>query len=490
MAFKPLEYLENGNIDFVYDLTPYDYNHLILYVRECNKRVKIVNGFLSKLRDSKPSFCFEIIYDMDEYIDDVKYILDKYYSLDSFSKLLLEKFLTNSNLGLVYLKEHFDEIINKYINDLDFIYKIMFEKIDDCFDLLKEMSLHDNLHIRYLFMKYLVLYQSDKVSLFYDEITKYLTSETFQENEQLSFIKDFMDVKEVCDLAVMFFETNIDYFTWEKFKKFILENYQYNDLAYRLLDLKKEYITEYSYRLVPNLKGIEEFNRDADTLFATASKYRLTILENYSSKISKELLDEYRNRLLYFYEEGSLSKAYTGIDFSDISRKIETYVDKYLSLSTNKTHEYIESGSTASCFRIGDYLFKLVRSKWSYEDIICPDLYLILPNLEEEFIRNKEGRVTSGIEVQRYLPRSAKEVPSSIFSLFSQELSRLGYYTTDTLIDGKCGDNCRLLNNYLESGNLNPPDWFKEYPLVLVDRDRVYKKTNIHPKQLSSRSNY
>ena len=86
MAFNPLEYLENGNIDFVYDLTQYDYNHLIEYVRESNKRVKIVNGFLFKLRDTRPQFCFKIIYDMDEFVYDTKYILDKYYSLDSFSK--------------------------------------------------------------------------------------------------------------------------------------------------------------------------------------------------------------------------------------------------------------------------------------------------------------------------------------------------------------------------------------------------------------------
>ena len=147
MAFNPLEYLENGNIDFVYNLTPYDYNHLIEYVRESNKRVKIVNGFLSKLRDTQPRFCFKIIYDMDEFVDDTKYILDKYYSLDSFSKELLELFLRDSSLGIVYLKEHFDDIISKYINDLDFIYKIMFQKVDDCFDLLKRLSLHDNLHI-------------------------------------------------------------------------------------------------------------------------------------------------------------------------------------------------------------------------------------------------------------------------------------------------------------------------------------------------------
>lgn len=487
MAFNTLEYLEIGNVDFVYNLTPYDYKNLIKYVRKSDRRVKIVNGFLSKLRDTKAYFCFEIIYDMDEFIDDTKYILDKYYDLRIFSKELLENFLNNSSLGLGYLKEHFAELLNKYIDDLDFIYKIMFENVDECFDLLKKLSLYPNLHIRYLFMKYLVLNHSEMISLFYDDITRYLTSETFQKNEQLSFIKEFMSVSDICNLAIIYFESNIDYFTWEKFKKFILDNYQYNDLADRLLDYKKVATGQHSCRFVQNLRGIEEFNKDADTLFATSLSGRLNILENYSSKVSSELLDEYRQHLCYFYEDGRLGRGYRWIDYSELSRKLETYVDKYLSLSDDKTYNFVLSGSTASCYRIGNYLFKLVRTKWSYEDIICPDLYLILPNLEEDFIRDSEGVVTSGIEVQRYLSRDAKEVPSKVFSLFREELSRLGYYTTDTLINGTCGDNCRLLDSYLDSGNINPPDWFKEYPLVLVDRDRVYRKSNRNPKQLRSR---
>ncbi|MBQ2872603.1 MAG: hypothetical protein IJE89_01225 [Bacilli bacterium] len=486
MAFNTLEYLEKGNVDFVYNLTPYDYRNLIKYVRESDRRVNIVNGFLSKLRDAQPRFCFQIIYDMDEFVDDVKYILGKYYKLDSFSRELFESFLNNSSLGLVYLKEHFDEIVDKYINDLDFIYSLMFQKIDECLELLKQLSLHDNLHIRYLFMKYLILHHSDKINLFYDDITKYLTSETFQENEQLSFIKEYMDVNDVSELAYIYFDRDIDYFIWEKFKQFILNNYKYNRLAFHLLSPKTELVANFSYRYITNHKGIEEFSKDSDRLFLTSTNYRLKILNNYSSKVSKELLDRYEKRLSYFMRRGTINTDYWNLEHSGLVRILEEYVDKYLSLSKDTSYKYIECGSTASCYRIGDYIFKLVSKKWSYEDIICPDLYLILPNLEEVFIRNKDGIVTSGIEVQRYLSRDAKGVPSSVLSSYRDELDRLGYYTTDTLMDGPCGDNCRLLDSYLDSGNLNPPDWFKEYPLVLVDRDRVYKKTNKCPKQVRS----
>ena len=75
MAFNTLEYLEDGNVDFVYRLTQYDYKSLIRNVRQSDRRINIIKGFLPKLKDSKPSFCFEIIYDIDEFIDDARYIL-------------------------------------------------------------------------------------------------------------------------------------------------------------------------------------------------------------------------------------------------------------------------------------------------------------------------------------------------------------------------------------------------------------------------------
>ena len=46
-----------------------------------------------------------------------------------------------------------------------------------------------------------------------------------------------------------------------------------------------------------------------------------------------------------------------------------------------------------------------------------------------------------------------------------------------------------LLDTYRDADCPNPekvPVWFKQYPLVLVDRDRIYSKNKIYIKQLSS----
>ena len=62
MAFNPLEYLKDGKVDFVFRCTSYDYEFLIESIRNSPDRINIINGFLPKLKEELPSFCFDIIY--------------------------------------------------------------------------------------------------------------------------------------------------------------------------------------------------------------------------------------------------------------------------------------------------------------------------------------------------------------------------------------------------------------------------------------------
>lgn len=109
--------------------------------------------------------------------------------------------------------------------------------------------------------------------------------------------------------------------------------------------------------------------------------------------------------------------------------------------------------------------------------------------MEEIYVRDENNIVVAGIEVQKYLSKSAKYVDDTTINNFQSELKRLGFYTTDTLINGECGDNSMILDSYKDADIdiINPeilPAWFKETPMVLVDRDRVYKLENKYPKQL------
>lgn len=167
-------------------------------------------------------------------------------------------------------------------------------------------------------------------------------------------------------------------------------------------------------------------------------------------------------------------------------------MDKYLSLSKRNDYEYIKKGSTCACYRIGDYAFKLSHFKWSYEKEICPNLYIILKNLEEHFVRDKQDMVVAGLEVQKFLTKPlacTQRVLEEIMTFLRSELKRLGYYNTDTLINGSCGDNVMFLDSYKDADALNLellPPFFKKYPAVYIDRDRFYKLDNEYPKQFRS----
>lgn len=172
-----------------------------------------------------------------------------------------------------------------------------------------------------------------------------------------------------------------------------------------------------------------------------------------------------------------------------LGRLLEEWTEKYMDLSKNKQYGFVGRGTTCNCYRIGDYVIKLINTKWSYEDVICPNLYLIAKNYEEIYLRNRNGIVSGGLEVQKYLTKKAKDVDLKYFEYFDLELDRLGYKRTDSLTGGLRGENTMLLDTYLDADIENPeklPDWFKQCPLVLIDRDRIYPKEKIMIKQLRS----
>ena len=115
-----------------------------------------------------------------------------------------------------------------------------------------------------------------------------------------------------------------------------------------------------------------------------------------------------------------------------------------MDLSKSKGYGFIGSGSTCDCYRIGDYVIKLVSAKWSYEDIICPNLYLIAKNYDEIYLRSKNGVVQAGLEVQKYLTRKADNIVPKYFRYFDMVFNRLGYIKTDTLTNGICGNNTMI----------------------------------------------
>ncbi len=494
MAFNTLEYLRDGNVDFVFRSTAYDYEHLIKSVRNAKNRIEIINGFLPKLKEELPSFCFAVIYDVPEFAD---FVYNTYFAKDAeyvvelkdITPEMLNNLLNNTPLGLRVLYDNFDTFLSSNSDNdyIDIIIKYAFNSNNR--ELIYKLSRYKDLHTRYRFMEYLIKNHSEQIDIIYDDITKYTTSVTYEPLEQLTFLPRLMKPDDISALAVLLLNNNREK-DYKKIKEFILKEYKYNYLASELL-ADKIIIDSNNHLLLddPNKKKKEKsFNKDADALFKTSADYRYTLFLRHKAKISKELLNEFAHRIRFFLESDK-SCDLEPIYRNGLGNLLEEWAEKYMEISKNKDCGFVGGGTTCDCYRIGDYVIKLVKGKWSYEDVICPNLYLIAKNFEEIYLRDKKGIVYGGLEVQKYLSRKATDIDPKYFRYFDLALNRLGYKRTDTLTGGACGENTMLLDTYRDADCPNPekvPVWFRKCPLVLVDRDRIYSKNQIYIKELRS----
>lgn len=485
MAFNTLEYLRDGKVDFVFRCTSYDYEHLIESVRKASNRIEIIKGFLPKLKEELPSFCFAIMYDIPEFAEEAYKLLD----MKNVTPEMLKNALYNSPLGIKILYDNFDMLLsskedNNYFN---FIVEYAFNTKNG--ELIHKLSRYSDLHIRYLFMDYLIKNYPEQIDIIYDDITKYTTSVTYEPYEQLTFLPRLMNPDDISKLAVLLLTSNREK-DYRKLKEFILKDYKYNYLASEVLADKWSVDPDtHIMSIIPsNKEKIKAFTKDADALFETSADYRFALYLKHKARISQELLDEFAHRIRYFLEEDK-SHELESIYRSGLGNLLEEWSEKYMELSQSKEYGFVGGGTTCECYRIGDYVIKLVKTKWSYEDVICPNLYLIAKNYEEIYLRDKKGIVDGGLEVQKYLTRRADNIDPKYFRYFDLALDRLGYRRTDTLTKGTCGENTMLLDTYRDADCPNPervPVWFRQCPLVLVDRDRIYSKDKIYIKQLSS----
>ena len=220
-----------------------------------------------------------------------------------------------------------------------------------------------------------------------------------------------MDPQDLSQIVYACLNSSLDRNIYLKLKEYLLTNYKENDLARYLLSDIKVPINNGSCTYQKNTEGIVEFKTDADRIFATSRNAQFMILQRYSNYVSKEILDEFRyytnilktNDLI---ETASIDNIFN----SGLGPNLKQYIDKYLSLSKSHTTNRLTAGATAICYRLGDYILKVISTKHSSQDPICPNNFLFIKNLEEDYIRGRNGIVLAGLEVQQYLKRSAKNI--------------------------------------------------------------------------------
>ncbi len=472
----PFERLKEGDVDYFINLSVGDIFILIRMLKQVDKeeRKEIIKGFIDKALDIKPKYCFDLVFDEKDFQEETIYLITNYIEseyldeaykgdyINYFKALLSKEFIEDNLEKLEKVCERLFTLVLGYILD----------NFSECNALVMHFAWHPNLHIRSLFMKLIVQQYPNLLGVIYEDLLSVLVI-----NDGDKTI--LMDQDDISNLAVAIFNSSLDKSLWWKLRQYILDNYPTNSLGGYLLEKYPAYDEEEGYTdLKERPEALEEFKRDADLYFLTSARHKYYIYLEQSESLSNNvcrkleiLLSHYGARSLYHPDIERIYKYGLG-------QKLEELTEKYLDLSKSKITRFIGSGTCASCYQIGDYAIKLVSQKYSREETLVPRSYLILPTFEEEYVRNANNCVLAGIEVQRLLTRSAIGIPSSVLLFFKEELRKQGYRLGDTLINGQAGDNCMLLDSYLDADCEDPeslPNTFKEYPLVLIDRDQVYK---------------
>lgn len=470
MAFSIIEVLKLGQTEYIDKFrTSADIKSAIKWIRLSPYKEDIAKACQNDF-DRHPYFWLEIIYDLDSYFF-LALEMRKKYRLP-FTKENYENILYNSKYGENYIYENFDNVISFDESFVNILLQYVIERSKNKNFWLDFLTKNINLHIRALTMLKIINDYPKYLKLYGNDLTIYFTNNIGNVGSQISLYLEKMDSKDVSLIAYnLFLKGHIELFN--QVKDFLFKNYEKNYLAYNLC--------EGCWTPIKNDIRVEIFG-DLERYFLTDSRLQFSIYKNYRDKLRNDIIDDFRKRLriLDLVENRVLDKFQT-IYFYELGRKLELYIEKYLDLSQNKKVGKVGEGTTCYALRLGDFVLKLINTKWSYEECLCPDLFLIVKNLEQDYVRSEKGIVLCGLEVQPYLTRSVRDFDLKYLDYFKETLNDLGFFINDSLIS-EFGDNVRVLNSYKDADTddcESLPEWFKEVPVVLVDRDRVYSTDRI-----------
>lgn len=479
MAFNIVKVLKLGQTEYIDELrTEIDLKSAIKLVRFSSCKEYIARVCQSDF-ERHPYFWLEIIYDLDSYFFLALDMRKKYklpFTIEDYQNILY-----NSKYGENYIYENFREIIALEENFVNVLLEYVIEKSNNKDFWLDFLMGNMNLHIRALVMLKIINDYPKYLKHYGNDLTIYFTNNIGNEGSQVSLYLEKMDSKDVSLIAYNLFLNGYSKL-FLQVKEFLINNYEENYLAYNLC--------EGCWTPIKSGAKTELFG-DLERYFLKEARLQFSFYRNYKNKLRQEIVDDFRKRLrILDVVENSVLDRFQKLYFYELGRKLESYIEKYLDLSQNKNVLKIGEGTTCYSIRLGDFVLKLVNSKWSYEECICPDLFLIVKNLEQDYVRDEKGAVLCGLEVQPYLVKSARDFDSKYLGYFESTLENLGYFINDRLISDKWGDNVRVLNSYKDADAADCetlPKWFKEAPIVLVDRDRVYPTSRIEIDPIDGR---
>lgn len=432
------ERILNGDFELVDALILTNKRNLIEKIKKSRDRDMYIYSLLSY---HNKDFIYELIYD------------NPIFSKDAFL-LIKENNELLENRDFEELSDSLKDLVVSNINELDIILDSTFEKII----------------LRYLGNSFTLdeIYKYSKK--YFARILIVILNNNFNIDEEtlkksiVLIMQDEILEDELSSIAALILDKTGNYHIYNLLKTYIMETYLENSLGKYLLRCKSE--------------GLIELKNNLDEYFVSSLNSRFLLYRRMGNYLSKDIKDDFKKDFGLFLNHPEDFGALERLFVYNMEKDIVRCVRKYLFLSKNKTCERIGSGVTSKVYRIGDYVLKLVQLKIEKED--CPNLYLIVKNEEELYVRDDTGNIKAGIEVQRYVSPIAFSIDQRLIDSFTESLSDEGYLLDDPLVKKRSNEvNAGVLSSYLDADTDNfddLPDWFKKDPIVLLDRDCVRKK--------------
>lgn len=464
-----MDKLLSGDLDFLDSFSSTYIDELTKDIVDSPYRKKILYESFNKIFDKNPRLAFLISLDLEEYKHFwCRYLEMNYSLLLDYDCLLF--FLLKSDWSLKFVGEVLEKLVLAKKSSIFAILRYT-ERTGD-YSLVKKLAYHYNLDVRGLFLEELIDTHAHMLFNVLDNIT-----DCFVKRDRDGNVKSFMDEEKVSRIASLVLIHGLGEDIYIKIRDFIFDNYDKNTLAANLDGYGK-------YNMDVLTLNKEMLVRDIDRLFITSKNYKYVLATRYQEYMDPIILKEFRSKISSFtwIDRDAVAQIF----LSGLGDNFLEYVDKYLEMSTGaKVIRDAGFGTCSRVFRVGDYVIKLSHKKWSMEDSLCPRGYLFAKNYEEDVVRKSNGEVTGAIEVQKYLTRPLVVDDYMAIFNYQEALRNAGYYTKDVLTDREGGSNCYYLDSYLDADCDDPeqlPDWFKKDPVVLVDRDLVFKLENKNPK--------
>lgn len=365
--------------------------------------------------------------------------------------------------GRDYIINNFDTIIDK-VNDLDSFIFLCYRSFLDDKKFIEYIAHHRRMDIRSRFMLNVSECEKRKLRDYYPNISDFLVNRDDKGN-----IVEIIDEDILSTITANILDRAYDRELFRELKEFILINYKYNHLLNKIHIIDRDNNTNDLFHVY------EEITSDIERLYRTSSNYKLEFLSQ-CRELVPECIKENMDKLLdAFKDRREIIEEIFANDLGDI---FTHYINMFASISDNPIISSGESGTVCWTFIAGDFLIKYITSSHSVygPDYEVPRCFLINKPYREIKSHNNNGFFLGKLEVQARLYEPLREDQKDIFELFEKELEKLGFFCDDlTPCNGKY--NVYRLRDYHDADTEDPeslPDWFKENPYVLVDRDCIY----------------